>query len=146
MFAYGSNMCPHQMRKRCGSFDFKGVACLENHRLCFPRYSKDRDSAVASVQPVSNDRVWGVVYSVSDDGLKNLHESEGYRPDRPASGNAYEFVHREVVLDGRRLRAGLYIANPGKPRLDYKRLILEGAKHRGLPPEYVRMLEEIETA
>jgi len=46
-FAYGSNMDWNQIRGRCPSASFLGIAVLLDHRLAFSRYSTTRNCGVA---------------------------------------------------------------------------------------------------
>lgn len=94
--------------------------------------------------------VWGVVYELSDSDLARLDDSEGYHEDRKV--NAY--VRREgTVLPGgdeeKPMQVWIYFAvrqkNPPLPNAEYKALIVNGARFWGLPPEYVRTLEGIQT-
>ena len=49
--AYGSNMDWEQMRARCPTARFVGIAELRDHELVFPRKSKKRRCGVASALP-----------------------------------------------------------------------------------------------
>ena len=48
-FTYGSNMNPGQMIERCPETRTIGVARLVDYRLCFPRFSRPRNCAVAGI-------------------------------------------------------------------------------------------------
>src|SRR5918995_5170968 len=82
-FAYGSNMNWAQMKARCPSARFVGVALLRDHRLAFTRKSVNRGCGVADVVSEAGARVWGgAVFEVSDLDIGKLDVSEGYRPGR----------------------------------------------------------------
>ena len=65
-FAYGSNMDWDQMRTRCPSAAFVGIARLPDHRLAFTRFSKTRKCGVADVVPAKGQSVWGAVFSIDE--------------------------------------------------------------------------------
>ena len=140
-FAYGSNLSWVQMQRRCPSSKFVCVARLAGYQFGITRHSRLRDCGTANIFPVIGKEVWGVVYEVSDSELVILDSFEdGYR-------RAILPVH--ALGDGvQPLEALIYIAeiesNVPLPNSEYKRLILEGAKHWKLPESYCLMLEKIE--
>jgi len=148
-YAYGSNMDWNQMRRRCPSARFVGIALLQDHKLEFTRKSQQRGCGVADVVPITGQNVWGVVYEISDLDVGKLDASEGYRPG--SNKNSYWRHERMVSLDGdpkRPLTVQLYIAEredaPPKPNNKYKDQILSGAKHWHLPAKYIQELMQIE--
>lgn len=148
-FAYGSNMNPEQMKKSCPNATAKGIAKLDNHKLTFPRLSSNWGGGIASVDPKKGSEVWGVLYEVSEDEMRQLDESEGYLGPENAK-NVYERVGAVAVVHfGALVQAVLYeIAyNRGSfpPSRKYLDTILAGARAHGLPAEYITMLEGIQT-
>jgi hypothetical protein len=148
-FAYGSNMDWGQMRKRCPSARFVGVANLPDHRLGFTRESVNRRCGVADAVREPGMNVWGAVFEVSELDVGVLDKSEGYRPGRER--NSYWRRQCMVFLDGdeeRPVTAETYFAdpepNPPPPNESYKGLILSGARHWHLPDKYIAELEAIE--
>jgi gamma-glutamylcyclotransferase len=148
-FAYGSNMDWHQMRERCPSSRFVGIAVLRDHKLAFTRGSVKRGCGVADVVGKDGSEAWGVVYEIADLDVGKLDVSEGFRPGRDK--NSYYRRECLVFLDGedqRPLTVSAYFAdrqpNPPLPNAAYKNLILAGARHWHLPAEYISELEEIE--
>ena len=148
-FAYGSNMEWKQMRDRCPSASFVGVARLRDHRLAFTRESKRRKCGVADAVADDGSEVWGVVYQIDERDVGKLDANEDYRPGRQE--NAYQRESRHVFVDGNKknpLEVAVYFANPEDqpplPNQAYKDLILAGAKHWHLPDEYIQdVLEPI---
>ena len=142
-FAYGSNMNWRQMQQRCPSSLFCCVARLANYRFAIARHSQLRRCGTANIFPHTGSEVWGIVYDVSDQDLIVLDSFEdGYRR---------ETVHVFRSGDGRHSLAVLtYIAeredNAPLPNPEYKRLIIEGARHWNVPESYRLMLEEIHVA
>lgn len=150
-FAYGSNIDWNQMRKRCPSSRFVGVAVLHDHKLAFTRKSTTRDCGVADAVPEDGRDVWGVVYEITDLDVGKLDSSEGYWPGRVKNS----YWRRECVVcveedEGRPLTVWAYFAepqqNPPLPNAEYKELILSGARHWHLPEKYVRELEQIKVS
>jgi len=150
-FAYGSNMSWDQMRERCPSSRFVGIAVLRDHKLAFTRKSCDRGCGVADVVAEDGRQVWGVVYEIADLDVGKLDASEGFRPGR--GKNSY--YRRECLVflnkeDQRPLTVSAYFGdpqpNPPLPNAAYKSLILAGARHWHLPEEYIRELEQIEVS
>lgn len=141
-FAYGSNLNWPQMQRRCPSSRFVTVARLPGYEFGITRHSRLRDCGTANVLPVAGKEVWGAVYDVSDADLVIMDGFEdGYR--------------REILSvyapdnDSRPLRALVYVAalesDVPPPNPEYKRLILEGARHWNIPSSYIAMLETIQT-
>src|SRR5262249_34161702 len=150
-FAYGSNMHSAQMKERCPLAKFVCRAKLPSHRLAFTLKSVDRGCGVADVLYAEGREVWGVVYELPDTELKDLDKDGSLRPGRPDDQNKYTREHHYVWPEGDAKRALLVALYRGHPQLDpllpsheYKRLIVEGAKHWNLPAGYIRELESIQ--
>ena len=151
-FAYGSNMDWAQMTQRCPLAKFVCRAKLPAHRLAFTRKSATRDCGVADVLPDQAKDVWGVVYELPDNELKNLDKREDYRPGKPYDQSGYTREDHCVWREGNAKQPLLVALYRGHPQLDpplpsddYKGLIVDGAKHWSLPAEYIRRLESIQT-
>jgi hypothetical protein len=151
-FAYGSNMHSVQMKCRCPSAKFVCSAKLPAHRLAFTLKSAKRDCGVADVSPDQAKDVWSVVYELPDNELKNLDKKEGYKPARPNNRNEYTREDHYVWSQGDATRPMLVALYRGHPQLDpplpsddYKKLIVDGAKHWNLPAKYICELGSIET-
>lgn len=145
-FAYGSNMDWDQMRERCPSAQFVGKALLRDHKLAFTRKSVERGCGVADIVPEKGQKVWGVVYEISERDKGRLDMCEGFDPTRDQ--NAYWRRQVLVLLDGdedKPLTAWTYFAqkeqDPPPPSAAYLSLLLKGARHWHLPEEYIRELE-----
>jgi len=151
-FAYGSNLDWEQMKKRCPSARYCGVAVLPDHRLAFTRRSKTRNCGVADALPEKGSDVWGVVYEIAEQDVGLLDKSEGYRPGR--ENNAYVRGERHVFMDGDKespLAVMIYFAlpekNPPLPSKEYKEQILKGARFWHLPEDYIKnVIEPLEVS
>jgi gamma-glutamylcyclotransferase (GGCT)/AIG2-like uncharacterized protein YtfP len=142
-FAYGSNMNRTQMQRRCPSSNFVCVARLANYQFGITRHSRLRDCGTANVFPGPGKEVWGVVYKVSDSELLIL--------DRFEDGYRRAIMPVCALGDGAQpIDALIYIAeiepNVPLPNSEYKRLIVEGAKHWQLPDAYIATLESLQAA
>lgn len=139
-FAYGSNMNWEQMHRRCPSSQFFSIARLPNYCFAIARHSQLRKCGTANIFPQKGSDVWGIVYDVSDQDLITLDGFEdGYRREKL-------FVLRSGE-DQHPIEALIYIAekedNPPLPNPEYKRLIVDGARHWHIPESYCLMLEQI---
>jgi gamma-glutamylcyclotransferase (GGCT)/AIG2-like uncharacterized protein YtfP len=140
-FAYGSNMNWLQMQLRCPSSRFVCVARLSDYQFGITRHSRLRDCGTANVFPAPGSQVWGIVYDVNEPDLTILDSFEdGYRR---------EILSLQAIEDGKPpLQALVYIAdiehNVPRPNAEYRRLMLEGAKHWQLPAFYQTLLEAIQ--
>ena len=142
-FAYGSNLYWPQMRQRCPSSRFVCAARLSGYQFGITRHSRLRNCGTANIFPRRGQEVWGAVYQVSDAELLVM--------DRFEDGYRREFLSVHPTDDGSRpIEALVYVAEIEKnvplPNAEYKRIILEGAKHWQLPASYRAMLEAIEAA
>jgi gamma-glutamylcyclotransferase (GGCT)/AIG2-like uncharacterized protein YtfP len=140
-FAYGSNLNWPQMQRRCPSSRFVCVACLLNYQFAITRHSRLRGCGTANIFPADGKEVWSTVYAVGDADLIILDSFEdGYRR---------EILPVFALADGKQpLNSLVYVAEIENdvplPSADYKRLILDGAKHWNLPASYLSMLEQIQ--
>src|SRR5579862_9664239 len=143
-FIYGSNMDLAQMHERCRELSLSSfVADAHGWRLCFPRRSDRRKGGVGSLAEDQSASVWGVVFTVAERDLERLDRFEGVQ------GGAYRPALIDVVdQQGKTVKGWTYKAvpqEPGdfKPHKDYIDLYVRGAKHFGLPSDYVKFLEQL---
>ena len=143
-FAYGSNLCTGRLRARTPSADPIATAELPAHTLKWHKRSTD-GSAKANALDTGRDRdvVWGVLFKIAGAEKSDLDRAEGL-------GHGYDEV--EVVVR----QAGVgdcpaiaYVADPAyvddswRPYTWYKQLVVRGALHHGLPPDYVAAIEAV---
>ena len=139
-FAYGSNMNWEQMRRRCPSAQFVCVASLKDYRFAIARHSRLRNCGTANIFVDAGSEVWGIVYDVSELDLATLDAFEdGYRREKLFVRTSDDSQSSVEVL--------VYIAekenNVPLPNPDYKRLIVDGARHWNIPESYCSMLDQI---
>jgi cation transport regulator ChaC len=142
-FAYGSNMHPGQMERRCPGCAFVATARLKDHRLAFSRFWKAwGGGGVADILPAPGGVVEGVVWEISEAHRQTLDDYEEY----PTS-----YSRRDVVVetaDRGALTAFAYVAQPTgdyRPSRRYLQQILDGARAHHLSPDYLAFLESIPT-
>ena len=146
-FAYGSNMDWTQMRERCPSARFVGIAKLPEHSLVFPRKSIKRGCGVAGVTEAAGDDVWGVVYEIDNPkDEKTLDRCEGV-PKNYRKETRFVYLRSQLELP---FEVSIYFPikqdNPPLPNAEYKSLIVGGAKLWQLPTDYILRLERISVA
>lgn len=148
-FAYGSNMDPRQIRRRCPSSRFISTAVLKDHRLAFTLYSKRRRCGVANVLPAAGHKVHGILYRIN--GCRDwatLDAAEGYKPGR-RRGNRYRKAHLRVykVNYPKTVMSWIYLGiveiSPPPPSAAYLGQMLAGADHWGLPETYRQFITEL---
>jgi len=141
-FAYGSNLDPEQMRRRCPGHRVIGAGFLPGHRLRFQGAGEDWGGPVATIVADPSDTVWGVVFELTDEDLRALDEYEGCRVDDPTS--LYTRRDFQVRLaDGGSMNATAYVMRrrpEGNPSKRYLDAITRGARSHGLPTDYVDRL------
>lgn len=69
-FAYGSNLSLEQMKRRCPEAIPMIMVHLDNYKLTYNKY--------ADIVPCQGERVYGAIYELSINDLKNLDKFERY--------------------------------------------------------------------
>ncbi len=144
-FAYGSNMC------RAIFLDRRKMRPLQtrwgwllDYEMCFNIPVGPGERGVANVEPRHGLRTCGVLYSLTPEDFDRLDRTEGVHV------GLYRRMPIEVVVGEECVAASTYqssLTQAGrKPSPRYMSLLLEGARHHALPPEYIRRLENIELA
>jgi cation transport regulator ChaC len=146
-FAYGSNLCPETFTgRRALAPRAAHAAWLDHFALRFDLPVGPGERGVANLACVPGARTWGVAYEISVDDALRLDRSEGVhrgwydrvavsvrRPEAREPITAFTYQSRFAVL-GR------------KPSGRYLALLLDGARHHGLPGEWIAWLESLELA
>lgn len=142
-FAYGSNMLTARLRQRVPSAVFVSRAVLTGHKLLFHKYSID-GSGKCNIWRTeeASDRVYGVVFEISDNEKTSLDKHEGL-------GKGYEDKEVLVVQDKNfEIEARTYYATKIctglKPFHWYKLHVLEGAREHKLPDHYISYIANVE--
>jgi len=127
-FAYGSNLDPAQMRRRCPTSAPAGPATLDGWRLAFGGRSRTWGSPVATLVRASNHQVAGLLYKLSPVEIAVLDRYEGH-----------PFAYRRrplVVVDeaGHRRRAHVYVlpvSEEAPPAPGYLGVLWQAYRHLG---------------
>jgi hypothetical protein len=90
-FAYGSNMRLEQMTKRCPDSLLIGKGYITNYKLCFPQIAITKGLlGVAGIREGSEtDKVYGLIYELTDKDLELLHAFEGYDKDSISNSSSF---------------------------------------------------------
>jgi hypothetical protein len=165
-FAYGSNLSQEDLddwkkgNPKHAHVDLKlrkvAIGFLPGYRLGFTRKSKSERRqfmGVADIVPSveSMSRVWGVIFSLTDEQDKSIEAKEGFFgvgnlrnsyeqievevTDR--DGAKHQCLTYEAVVENRKNRKYLYY----RPLDDYCDAIRKGGQEHGLPQEFVDHLE-----
>jgi cation transport regulator ChaC len=145
-FAYGSNLHDAIFReRRAMAAQVTRRGWLDHFTLRFNLPIGPGERGVANVEPAPGERVWGALYLLEPADCERLDRSEGVHM------GAYRRLAIEVCQDdGARCAAFTYVSSATradrKPSARYLALIVEGARQRGLPDDYVRWLERFQLA
>lgn len=90
-FAYGSNMSVEQMTKRCPNSLLIGKGFIKGHKICFPQIAVTRGllGVVGIRESVEADKVYGLIYELTDQDLELLHTFEGYDKNTIVNSNYF---------------------------------------------------------
>ena len=142
-FAYGSNLSTEQKENRTGSIREARRARLYRYRIAFNKRGSD-GTGKANIVPDPNRTVWGVVYRCSSDALREMDRYEGV-----AGGHYARKTVRVRTEAGDELDAITYIAGEEFvddlciPSKQYLETILQGARHHGLPEDYIHEIQSV---
>ncbi|XP_056271584.1 gamma-glutamylcyclotransferase a [Pseudoliparis swirei] len=145
-FAFGSNLLKERLQLANPSATFHSTGRLKDHELNFGMYEKNADSiwhgGVATIDSCPGAEVWGVIWTLSNEDLPKLDEQEGVHK------GIYSPLEVSVESDKGLIFCRTYqmtkvYACPPSPQ--YKQVVCLGAKQNGLPGEYLKRLEAIQT-
>lgn len=139
-FAYGSNMDPFQMERRCPGAVAIGRARLPGHRLTFTWDSARWRGGVGHVIASDGDDVWGVLWDLEQPHLDALDTYE-----QIAQG-VYRRENVVVEHDGVIREALIYLSNDDRarrPSRRYVRALVRGARAHDIPNDYIRLLRGV---
>jgi gamma-glutamylcyclotransferase (GGCT)/AIG2-like uncharacterized protein YtfP len=135
--AYGSNMDPAQMAHRCPHSPQEGTGWLEGWRLTFGGEDLGWEGALATVVEDEGERVFLVLYEVSESDENALDQWDGV-----TLGYYRKSKVRVSTLDGD-VVAWLYVLNDyegGLPSARYLGIMADAAEAAGAPADYVAWL------
>jgi gamma-glutamylcyclotransferase (GGCT)/AIG2-like uncharacterized protein YtfP len=137
--AYGSNMDPAQMARRCPHSPQRGTGWLQGWRLTFGGEDLGWEGALATVVEAGGERVFVVLYELSEADEAALDSWDGV-----TVGYYRKSKVRVSTLDSDVL-AWLYVLNDyegGLPSARYLGLMADAAETAGAPADYVAGLRE----
>lgn len=135
--AYGSNMDPDQMQRRCPHSPLAGTGWIKGWRLTFGGEDLSWEGALATIVPDEEGTVFVALYDVTAHDEANLDGWEG------ADLGLYEKIRlRVATLDSDQL-AWVYVLNGyegGLPSARYIGMLADCAERAGAPDDYVSWL------
>lgn len=137
-FAYADNLNPTQLKRRAPEHSFLYQAYLPDHTIVFGRWSSQWRCGLATISPSIGERVWGCVFEITEEDLKELDKFEGDVPEGA-------FRHLEVTVhkeDGSKelvLTHSAQAIGKFKPKDNYLDWIIAGVRHWKLPEECLDM-------
>jgi gamma-glutamylcyclotransferase (GGCT)/AIG2-like uncharacterized protein YtfP len=149
-FAQGSYIDHSHMKVCCPAAAFVATGRLRDYRLCFPRWSRVRDTAVAGIEPAKGETAWGAVYQIAAQDLARLDLVEGYAPGRvPELNTARRLTVRIERTDGLTVEAETHVAvpmaEPGEPSPGYLLVLTRAAEALQFPADFIAKLRAAKT-
>ncbi|XP_060948888.1 gamma-glutamylcyclotransferase a [Limanda limanda] len=145
-FAFGSNLLRQRIQLKNPSAMFCSTARLKDYKLNFGLWKEHVDNkwhgGVATIESCPGADVWGVIWAMSDENLTSLDKQEG------VSKGIYSPLNVTVETDKGQIFCRTYQMNnfhacPPSPQ--YKQVVCQGAEQNGLPEQYRKSLEWIQT-
>jgi gamma-glutamylcyclotransferase (GGCT)/AIG2-like uncharacterized protein YtfP len=137
--AYGSNMDSAQMAERCPYSPQQGTGWLEGWRLTFGGEELGWEGALATVVEDQAERVFVVLYDVSESDEKALDRWDGV-----TLGFYRKLTVRVQTLEGD-AAAWLYVLNGyegGLPSARYIGILADAAEKAAAPADYVARVRD----
>ncbi|WP_104525470.1 gamma-glutamylcyclotransferase [Blastococcus atacamensis] len=139
--AYGSNMDPAQMLRRCPSSPHTGTGWIHGWRLTFGGEELGWEGALATLVPAEDgaddDAVFAALYDLTEADERALDAWEG------ADSGLYRRVHLRVHTLSGDVVAYAYVLDAfegGLPSARHLGAIADGAEAAGAPDDYLREL------
>ena len=135
-FLYADNLNPSQLKRRAPEHKPVGKAYLPDHTVHFCRWSTQWRCGLPSVTPSPSEKVWGMIFEITEEDLKLLDEFEQDVPE-----GAYHHLPVTVITEaGEKLLVTTHAAKPigkFKPKAHYLDWVINGLKHWKLPDECI---------
>ncbi|XP_072561628.1 gamma-glutamylcyclotransferase a isoform X2 [Paramormyrops kingsleyae] len=152
-FAFGSNLLKERLQLKNPSAVFHCLGRLKDYCLTFGFTEEQFDNrwhgGVATIEESEGTDVWGVIWKMSKDNLDSLDKSCAplWRQEAVDVG-MYSPLEVMVETDRgailcRTYRMNKFRASPPSPQ--YKEVVCLGAQQNGLPPDYIKRLEAMQT-
>jgi hypothetical protein len=137
--AYGSNMDPAQMARRCPHSPRRASGWIEDWRLAFGGEDIGWEGAMATVVEAAGEHVFVVLYELSGADEASLDQWDGVTLGYYRKANV-----RVATRDGDVL-AWLYVLNAyegGLPAAGHLGIMADAAEAAGAPDDYVTALRK----
>lgn len=151
-FAYGSNLLAKRIHVNNPSAVRAGIGKLENYRLDFVTISRSWKGAIATVVSTPGRTVWGAIWEIDNENLRNLDKQEGvasgvYIPLEvniitPSGENKKCRVYQQSVIP-KEVKKMKDLPTERRPSGPYLMTIIMGAAESGLPEDYQKFLKTI---
>ncbi|XP_047239169.1 gamma-glutamylcyclotransferase a [Girardinichthys multiradiatus] len=145
-FAFGSNLLKERLQLMNPSAVFYATGRLKDYKLDFGLWEKNVETAwhggVATIESCPGEEVWGVVWTLSNENLSTLDSQEGVSHGK-YSPLEVSIETDQGVMPCRTYQMNNFHACPPSPQ--YKQVVCLGAEQNGLPQEYLKRLEAIQT-
>ncbi|XP_060637825.2 gamma-glutamylcyclotransferase [Anolis sagrei] len=146
-FAYGSNLLRERIMLRNPSVAFLTLAHLLDYKLAFGSYqgkpSSSWHGSTATIVCSPSDEVWGIIWKMNTSDLCSLDQQEGVERGIYVPIEVTVTSQEGKVFKCRSYQMDNYVS--GLPSPHYKKVICMGAKQNGLPVDYQKKLDAIET-
>ncbi len=141
-FAYTAHISPKRLTELVPNAEFQFIAHLPETRMSFPIEDSTWEGGLPSVHPEEGSTVWGAVFSIAPADLDRLNEAEALEGRAPIE--TFKAVDREGHSHEIITHADARARNGGDhaPSRAYMEMVVDGAKHWGLPTGWVAGLEE----
>ncbi|WKW52128.1 gamma-glutamylcyclotransferase family protein [Rhodomicrobium lacus] len=144
-FIYGAAMNPAWLAERGIRAEPLAIARLPDQRLSFHGYNQVWDGAEEATLPAQGKDVWGVVYKVAGLDVDRLDAAQGVRLN--GTGTYFHFPVEVVGAEGTVYTAVMYrkaaLRDERPPSAEYLAYIVQGAKARELPADYIDAISAI---
>ena len=137
-FIYADNLNPIQLKRRAPEAQLLFKAYLPDHTIKFGRWSTQWRCGLATIAPSAGERVWGIVFEVTQEDVQEMDKFEGDLPE-----GAFRHVEMHVFTeDGKKEFVTTHVAQSigkFKAKDHYLDWIIAGVKHCKLPDECLDM-------
>ncbi|KAF7691378.1 gamma-glutamylcyclotransferase a [Silurus meridionalis] len=145
-FAFGSNLLKERLQLQNPSATFYCVGRLEGFALRFGLWGENVvnrwNGGVATIEECPDEDVWGVVWRMATEDITSLDKQES------VDKGVYSPMEVTVQTETGPLLCRTYKMNnfrPCFPSPQYKEVVCLGAQQNGLPEDYIKKLQAVET-
>lgn len=134
--------------KKSSNIYYYVIIFLKGFRLDFNKFSSRWDGCPSTVVPDTEEHVWGTLWQLSTNDLKNLDRQEGvsqkmYLPfDANITYNGKNVLCRSYMLVNQPIKQ-VPLPLDRRPSKSYLETMILGANESCLPSEYLKFLNEI---